>query len=100
MNVASQLGKRGMADYATYCATKFGVVGFTQALADELSATGISVWAVCPGLVDTPMAHQAVGIRRGERAGLIKPESVARVIVRLATGQRRPASGAALDVTR
>jgi 3-oxoacyl-[acyl-carrier protein] reductase len=100
VNVASQLGKMGMADYTTYCATKFGVVGFTEALAEELSGTGVSVWAVCPGLVDTPMAHQAVGIRGGERAGLIKPESVARVIVRLATGQRRPASGAALDVTR
>src|SRR3989442_4317469 len=32
VNVASQLGKRGIADYVTYCATKFGLVGFTEAL--------------------------------------------------------------------
>ena len=100
VNVASQLGKTGIADYVTYCATKFGVVGFTEALADELAGTGVSVWAVCPGLVDTEMARRAVGIRSGGRAGLIRPESVARVIVHLATGRRRAASGAALDVTR
>ncbi len=37
VNVASQLGKVGIAEYATYCASKFGVVGFTEALADELA---------------------------------------------------------------
>ena len=100
VNVASQLGKAGIGDYATYCATKFGVVGFTEALADELAGTGVSVWAVCPGLVDTEMARRAVGIGSGGRAGLIRPESVARVIVQLATGRRHAASGAALDVTR
>ncbi len=100
VNVASQLGKRGLGDYVTYCATKFGVVGFTEALADELTGTGVSVWAVCPGLVDTEMARSAVGIRSGERAGLIRPQSVVRVIVDLVTGRRHVASGAALDVTR
>lgn len=100
ISVASQLGKQGLADYATYCATKFGVVGFTEALADELSATGVSVWAVCPGLVDTDMARQAVGVTERERAGLIRPESVARVIADLATGKRRSPSGTAVDVLR
>lgn len=100
VTVASQLGKRGLGDYVTYCATKFGVVGFTEALADELTGTGVSVWAICPGLVDTEMARSVVGIRGRERAGLIRPESVARVIVDLAAGRRRVASGSALDVTR
>lgn len=100
INVASQLGKTGIADYVTYCATKFGVVGFTQALADELSGTGVSVWAVCPGLVDTEMARRAVGVSRSERKGLIRPESVARAIADLALGRRRAATGAAVDVTR
>lgn len=99
VNVASLLGKMGMADYVTYCASKFGVVGFTEALADELSATGIRVWAVCPGQVDTPMATKT-GVSARERQGLIKPASVARAIVELATGRRRAASGAAVDVTR
>jgi NAD(P)-dependent dehydrogenase (short-subunit alcohol dehydrogenase family) len=97
INVASQLGKYGLADYVTYCASKFGVVGFTEALAAELTGAGVRVWAVCPGLVDTPMAREA-GISRRERAGLIQPERVARTIVDLATGKRREASGAAVNV--
>jgi NAD(P)-dependent dehydrogenase (short-subunit alcohol dehydrogenase family) len=99
VNVASLLGKVGMADYVTYCASKFGVVGFTEALADELRDTDIGVWAVCPGQVDTPLAWKA-GVSRDERKGLIRPESVARVIVQLAAGQRREPSGETIDVTR
>ncbi len=98
VNVASQLGKVGIAEYATYCASKFGVVGFTEALADELAQTAIAVWAVCPGLVDTAMARQA-GVSAGERPGLIRPETVAQVIVDLATSRRRQKSGSAVDVT-
>ncbi len=99
VNVASQLGKSGLGGYATYCATKFGVVGLTEALADELGADGIRVFAVCPGLVDTDLARRAVDVGEAERAGLIRPETVARVIVALATGKRRAPSGAAVDVT-
>ena len=100
VNVASQLGKGGIGGYVTYCATQFGVVGLTEALADELSGSGVSAWAVCPGLTDTDMAPRAVGVTRGERAGLIQPLSVASVIVGLATGRRRAPSGAAIDVLR
>jgi meso-butanediol dehydrogenase / (S,S)-butanediol dehydrogenase / diacetyl reductase len=100
VNVASLLGKTGIADYVTYCATKFGVIGFTDALAEELAGTGVSVWAVCPGLVDTEMARRAVGVSGREREGLIRPESVARVIADLASGRKRAASGATVDVTR
>lgn len=98
INVASQLGKVGEAEYVTYCASKFGLVGFTRALAEELAGTGIRVWAVCPGLVDTPMARQGVGLSAREREELLRPEAIARVIVRLATGRRRAPSGAAVDV--
>lgn len=99
VNVASQLGKRGLGEYVTYCATKFGVVGLTQALADELAGTGVRVWAVCPGLTDTPLARKA-GVTPGERAGLIRPESVAETIVALVTGRRRAPSGSAVDVLK
>jgi NAD(P)-dependent dehydrogenase (short-subunit alcohol dehydrogenase family) len=99
VNVASLLGKVGMADYVVYCATKFGVVGLTEALADEVGGAGVGVWAVCPGQVDTAMAHKA-GASPRERAGLIRPATVARVILDLATGRRRERSGSAVDVPR
>lgn len=99
INVASLLGRVGMADYATYCATKFGVVGFTQALADEVSGDDVRVIAVCPGQVNTPLAWRT-GVSKAERAHLIQPESVARVIADLAAGRRRFKDGDAIDVTR
>ena len=51
--ISSTAGKRGVARYAAYCASKFALVGFTQALALELAPYGINVNAICPGLVDT-----------------------------------------------
>lgn len=98
VNVSSLLGKSGAGQYVPYCASKFGVVGLTEALADELAGAGIGVWAVCPGLVDTPMARET-GISASERRGALKPEEVASVIVGLATGRRRESSGTAVDVT-
>ncbi len=97
VNVSSVLGKEGAADYVAYCATKYGVIGLTEALADELRGTSISVWAVCPGRVDTPMGHLG-GLAHGET--LIPPGNVARVILALATGRRQRPTGAAIDVDR
>ena len=99
VNVASLLGRVGMADYATYCATKFGVIGFTEALADEMDADKLRVVAVCPGQVNTPLAWKT-GVAKAERPDLIQPESVARVIAELAGGRRRFKNGEAIDVTR
>jgi NAD(P)-dependent dehydrogenase (short-subunit alcohol dehydrogenase family) len=53
VNMASVAGKRGTARRGAYTASKFGVVGLTQALAQELGAQGITVNAICPGSVDT-----------------------------------------------
>ncbi len=50
---SSGAGKRGMARYAAYCASKFALIGFTQSLALELAPHRINVNAICPGLVDT-----------------------------------------------
>ncbi len=51
--ISSSAGKRGRARFAAYCASKFALIGFTQALAQELGPHRINVNAVCPGLVDT-----------------------------------------------
>jgi ketoreductase len=58
INVASTGGKQGVVFGAPYSASKHGVVGFTKALGLELARTGITVNAVCPGYVETPMAGQ------------------------------------------
>jgi len=55
VNIASNAGKRGEATLAAYSATKAAVVGFTEAVHDELAGAGIKATAICPGMVDTPM---------------------------------------------
>ncbi len=62
INIASQLGKSGVAKYTHYCASKFAVVGFTQALAKELAPHRINVNAVCPGIVDTDMIDEELEV--------------------------------------
>ena len=62
INVASTAGKQGVELGAPYSASKHGVVGFTKALGKELAKTGITVNAVCPGYVETPMARR---VRQG-----------------------------------
>jgi len=53
VNLASVAGKRGTARRGAYTASKFGIIGLTQVLAQELAAHGITVNAICPGSVDT-----------------------------------------------
>ena len=53
--IASLAGRVGLQDYGAYCASKFGVIGFTQQLALELAGTGIRVNCVSPGSHDTDM---------------------------------------------
>jgi uncharacterized protein len=60
VNIASLAGRRGMSPLGGYCATKFAVTGLSEALRTELFGTGINVSLVMPGLVDTPMASEAL----------------------------------------
>ena len=57
INTASQLGHKGAPLMVHYCAAKAGVIGFTRALAYEVARDGITVNAICPGPIETPLLN-------------------------------------------
>ena len=60
VNVASSAGLRGYAYVTAYCASKFALVGYSLAVADELEGTGVNVNLVCPHYVDSPLLAESV----------------------------------------
>ncbi|MER6306826.1 SDR family NAD(P)-dependent oxidoreductase [Streptomyces sp. NPDC001739] len=58
VNVSSILGKAGKMRNTAYCASKHGLIGYTKGLALDLAARGITVNAVLPGWIDTPMLRR------------------------------------------
>jgi NAD(P)-dependent dehydrogenase (short-subunit alcohol dehydrogenase family) len=60
INIASIAGKRAFPGQADYCAAKAAVLGFTRAAALDLASRNITVNAICPGTVATPMIEQVV----------------------------------------
>lgn len=60
VNIASIAGKMGAPYIAAYSASKHAVIGFTRSVAMEVATSGVTVNAVCPGYVDTPMTEGSV----------------------------------------
>jgi len=60
INLSSVLGRFGVPGYTAYCASKHAVIGFTRALALELTPRAITVNAICPGWVETDMAVEGM----------------------------------------
>ena len=79
INVASVAGLRGSRYIAAYTASKHAQVGFTRALAAEVADQGITVNAICPGYVDTPMTEFSVS-RIVEKTGVSADEALERIL--------------------
>lgn len=116
INIASMAGKQGKVPYLSdYVASKFGVVGLTQAMAFELAPHGIRVNSVCPGYVATPMQVRELAWEaelRGVSADAVRnlwiadtplgrleqPEDVAKVVAFLASDEADFVTGEALAI--
>jgi uncharacterized protein len=86
VNIASIAGKLATAKTSGYAATKHAVLGFTNALRQELRGTGVRVSAINPGPVDTPFFDRADPeghYVRNVRWFMLSPERVARAVVRV-----------------
>jgi 3-oxoacyl-[acyl-carrier protein] reductase len=84
INIASLAGKNAFAGGAIYCASKWGLLGFTQCVAEDLRAYGIRVSAVCPGSVATEFSPQ--GTHAGKDASkMLQPDDVAHAVAMLVT---------------
>jgi NAD(P)-dependent dehydrogenase (short-subunit alcohol dehydrogenase family) len=63
INIASQAAKHGYPEAGPYCASKFGIIGFSEALQHEVREHNIHVHCLCPGLVQVPPPHDASEVR-------------------------------------
>jgi NAD(P)-dependent dehydrogenase (short-subunit alcohol dehydrogenase family) len=114
--IASTAGLKGYAYVAPYVAAKHGVIGLARALAIETAKVGITVNAICPGFVETPMLERAVdrivaASKRSEgetrstlevnnpQGRFIKPEEVADAVMWLCAGDSAAITGQAISVS-
>jgi NAD(P)-dependent dehydrogenase (short-subunit alcohol dehydrogenase family) len=77
INIGSVSGKSGEANGAAYSASKFGLIGFTQSLYEEVREYGIKVAVILPGFVDTPLVPPN---RQLDRSKMIRPEDIAHTV--------------------
>jgi NAD(P)-dependent dehydrogenase (short-subunit alcohol dehydrogenase family) len=78
-NVVSAAGRTAYADNGAYCASKWGLLGFTNVLRKEMRQTGVRVTALLPGALDTPIWQGVPG--NWDRSRMMEPETVARLVV-------------------
>ncbi len=115
INIASVMSKIGGKYVAAYTAAKHGVLGLTRALAAELVGYDITVNAVCPGYVDTPMTDDNIAnivARTGRPEAearkaleqlspqnrMVEPEEVAAIVVMLAGDGAKGINGQAINI--
>jgi 3-oxoacyl-[acyl-carrier protein] reductase len=81
INISSLAGKNTFAKGAIYCASKWGLMGLTGCMAEELRAYGIRVSAICPGSVATEFPGQ--GVKNASK--ILQPDDIAHAVATLVT---------------
>lgn len=90
VNIASVMGTLASPNAATYCASKYAVVGFSEALRQEWRGSGVHISAICPGFVRTELIAGMSAPGPLERFLVVNPEDVATAVVaELANGASR-----------
>jgi NAD(P)-dependent dehydrogenase (short-subunit alcohol dehydrogenase family) len=98
VNVASIHGTVGDANVVAHCAAKFGMVGFTKALARELREVGVTVNAVCPGSTENRSREELDAARAQPLREKLSAFDVAEAVLFLASPSAAAITGAVLDV--
>ena len=93
INIGSVSGKTGEANGAAYAASKFGLIGFTQSLYEEVREQGIKVSVILPGFVDTPLIPPN---RQLDRSKMIQADDIAQAVHYVLTS---PATCCPVEIT-
>ena len=93
VNIGSVSGKSGEANGAAYSASKFGLIGFTQSLYEEVREHGIKVAVILPGFVDTPMIPP---VKHLDRSKMIQADDVAQAVLYVLTS---PPASCPVEIT-
>jgi short-subunit dehydrogenase len=84
VNISSTSGRQGRAFDAPYAASKFGVIGFSESLADEVGRQGVRVQTLLPDAVDTPLWEQS-GTAALKPRDMLSAERVAEIVLYMLT---------------
>lgn len=104
VNISSIWGKRGASCEVVYSATKAAVIGFTEALAQEVALSGICVNCICPGVIDTDMLNNLSDVEKQQLASdtplhrLGTPADVAKAVAFLLSDDASFITGQTLTV--
>jgi 3-oxoacyl-[acyl-carrier protein] reductase len=80
INISSVAGTRGISGQAAYCASKFGINGFSDTLAQELLPKGILVTTICPGGIDTPLWDSSKNPYPGDKTQIMQTSEIVDLI--------------------
>ena len=95
INVSSRAGREPFADFTAYCTSKYGIIGFTESLAVEMSKYNVFVNVICPDRVITEMSTGT--IPDGDYSEWLKPEDLAELFVFLSSDESKSVNGAIIN---